>query len=331
MRRRILFASLFGAAGSWPLVARSRTTGQPFRLGVMTRARREERGYSAAILIEELARRGYIDGQNLAVEFRSTEGRPELYAQFAVELVQLGVDAIFAGGGEASARAAQAATRSIPTVIFVDDAVGQGFVTSLARPGGNMTGVSLLATELDGKRQALLGELLPEGALVASLADSIRTPAQLTALERAAAARGQRVVVLQGNTPQSVAAAIAESQAQGARGINVLASSILFGLSKPIAAHADRLGLPAIFQWPDLAGTGGSYGVDALVGYGPRFHSVAVQLAAMMAKIIGGALPADIPVEQPTKFELAVNLKTAKALGLTIPPSILARADEVIE
>lgn len=312
-------------------MARPRQTGQLFRLGVMTRARRDEPGTAAAILMQELARRGYIDGQNILVEHRAAEGYPERYTQFAAEFVRLGVDAIFAGGGEASARAVQLATRSIPTVVFVEDAVGQGFVTSLARPGGNITGISLLAAELDGKRQALLGELLPEGALMAALADSRRTQAQLIALEQAAAGRKQRVAVLLGNSPQSVATAIAEAHKLGAQGINVLASSILFGLSKSIASQVGQLRLPAVFQWPDLSEPGGSIGAEALVGYGPRFHNVAVQLAAMMAKIIGGTPPSDIPVEQPTKFELAINLKTAKALGLTISPLVLARADEVIE
>ena len=281
---------------------------------------------SPGLVLQELKRLGIVEGRDLTVELKAADGDVQLYPRFARELVESGVDAIFAGGGESAARAAIQATRTIPIVIFVDDAISAGFVPSLANPGGNVTGVSLLASELDGKRQALLGEALPEGVPVAALGDLTRSAAIFPSLEAAAAIRHQRLVFVQGTSVESVTTAMVAAQAKGARGLNVLASSILFGHSRLIIERSFSLKLATIFQWPELAQQEG-----ALMAYGPPFPSIVRQLAAVIARLVDGARPPSLPVQQPTQIELVINLKTARALGMAMPPSLLARANEVIE
>ena len=199
-------------------------------------------------------------------------------------------------------------------------------MTSLAHPGGNTTGVSILATELDGKRLELLTELVPAARHIAALADPANTmPEQLRALEDAARARGTELSIHLASKPDEIAAAIDASQASGAQALNVLAAPMLDANRRLIIEHAATIKLPAVYQWPDIVEVGG------LAAYGPRRTEVYRQRARQLIKIFLGAKPGDIPVEQPDKFELAINLTTAKALGLTLPESILGRADEVIE
>ena len=204
--------------------------------------------------------------------------------------------------------------------------IASGLVPSLARPGGNLTGISFMATELDGKRLEILMELVPVSRHVAALADPTSTGRpQLDALQGAATSRGVELSIYPVHGPEEIAAALDGAQAAGATALNVLASSLLYRNRKIILDRSAMLRLPAIYQWPETAEEGG------FAAYGPRFTKVNRQLARQVVKVLRGARPADIPVEQPTEFELVINLKTAQALGLTVPPSILARADEVIE
>jgi putative tryptophan/tyrosine transport system substrate-binding protein len=246
--------------------------------------------------------------------------------QAAVELVNARVDAILAGGNPAI-RAAQQATTTIPILGLTDDMVGSGLAVSMAHPGANTTGVGLLATELDGKRQELLIELIPGARHIAALTDPNTTASrQLQALQDAARAHDVELDIHTAGTPEEITPAIDAAKASGAAGLNVLASPVLFASRRLIFERANALRLPAIYQWPEMAREGG------LAGYGPSivqlFRDV---LSRQLVKLLEGAKPADLPVEQPTRFELVINLDTARALGLTMPHSMLMLADEVIE
>ena len=251
--------------------------------------------------------------------------REEEAPEVAAMLVTAGVEAVLTGGAPIT-RVLQRATRTIPILAIADDLVLSGLVTSLAHPGGNTTGVSILATELDGKRLELLTELIPAAHHIAAFADPANTaPEQLRVLEDAAPARGIALSIHLASKPEEIVAAIDAAQASGAQALNVLAAPSLDANRRLIIERPATLKLPAIFQWPEIVEAGG------LAAYGPRQTEVSRQRARQLVKIFRGAKPSDIPVEQPTKFELVINLKTAKALGLTVPQSILARADEVIE
>jgi putative ABC transport system substrate-binding protein len=229
-------------------------------------------------------------------------------------------------GGDAAIRAAQAATTTIPIVALTDDMVGAGLARSLARPGANTTGVSILAADLDGKRQEVLMDFLPGARHLAALSDAQNnTPAQLQALLDAARSRGVELSIHRVERSEQIVPALDAAKAGGQAAVNVLASPLLHGNRRAIIVRTLELRLPAIYQWPDTAKEGG------LLGYGPRFAEVFRLLARQLAKTLRGANPADLPVEQPTKFELAVNERTAKAIGLDVSPVMLARADEVIE
>jgi putative ABC transport system substrate-binding protein len=205
--------------------------------------------------------------------------------------------------------------------------VGSGLVASMAHPGGNTTGISLLATELDGKRQEMLTEIVPGARHIAALADSNTTaPRRLQALQDAARARGIELSVHRVAKAEEIGDVIDAIKAAGAQALNVLASPLLYAQRRLIIERTAALRLPAIYQWPETAEEGG------LAGYGPRILQLYRDIySRQLVKLLKGAKPAEIPVEQPTKFELIINLKTAKALGVTVPQALLARADEVIE
>jgi len=273
-----------------------------------------------------LRRQGFVEGQNLTVDPRGYGLRTNQFPEVAGELVDARVDVILAGGNPAI-RAAQQATATIPILGVTDDMVGSRLVDSMAHPGGNTTGISILATELDGKRQELLIELIHGARHIAALADSNTTASwQLQALEDTARAHGVELSIHQIANREEISGAIDAAKAAGASGLNVLASPLLFAQRQLIMERTAALRLPAMYQWPETAEEGG------LVGYGPRivqlFRDV---LSRQLIKLLQGAKPADIPVEQPTKFELVINLNTAKALGLTIPEAMLDRADKAVE
>src|SRR3984893_2737104 len=318
MRRRA-FITLLGAAAAWPVGARAQQAGRTYRLGVLHNQGPQAPQFPP--FYDELRRLGFVEGQNLIVDSRGYAVRTEQFSAVAAELVKAQVDAILAGGAAAS-RAAQAATSTIPIFTLTDDMLGQGLVASLARPGGNLTGISILATELDGKRQEILMELVPASRRMAALVDpSATAPPQLETLRNAATMRGIELSIYPVHGPDEIAATIERAQTAGATALNVLASPILNANRKIILDRSAALRPPAIYQWPETAEEGG------LIAYGPRFTKVFRRLARQLEKLLQGEKPADLPVEQPTKFELVVNLKTARLLELTIPQPILARAD----
>ena len=232
----------------------------------------------------------------------------------AVELVKARVDVIRTVG-DAAIRAAQRATATIPILAITDDMVGSGLVNSMARPDGNTTGISLLATELDGKRQEILIEIVPGAHRIAALADSNTTASRrLQAMKDAAQARGIELLIHQIAKPEEINGAIDAAKAAGAVALNVLASPLLFSQRQRIIEQTAALRLPAIYQWAEIAEEGG------LAAYGPRVVQLHRDVVSrQLVKLLRGAKPADLPVEQPTKFELVINLKTAKALDLTLP------------
>jgi len=308
----------------WPRAVRAQEPGRTYRLGGLHSSPRDAPHHVA--LFEELRRAGFIEGQNLTVDGHGYGLRVERFEEHAAELVKARVDVILAGG-DAAVRAAQRATTVIPIIAFTDDMLGQGFVHSLAKPGGNTTGVSILASELDGKRQDLIMEAAPELRRMAALADRVTsTAARLQALQNAAHAHGVELVVHRIDRPEEIAPAIDAAKASDAGALNVLASAMLFNNRTIILDRVASLRLPAIYQWPEMAEEGG------FLGYGPRIVQLYRDVTArQLVTLLRGAKPADVSVEQPTRFELVVNLQTAKAIGHEVPVGFLLRADKVIE
>jgi putative tryptophan/tyrosine transport system substrate-binding protein len=298
--------------------------GRTYRVGGLSSSPRNSPHIVA--MFDELRRFGFIEGQNLTIVWRPYALHIDLIAGFAAELVKAKVD-VFYATGDAAIRAAQQATATIPILGITQDMVGQGLVNSLARPGGNTTGVSILATELDGKRQEILIEAVPGLHRMAVLADSkaTRSP-QLQALQDAARARGVEVSIHQVASAEEITAAIDAAKASDAAALNVLSSPLLFGNRQLIMDRVATLRLPTIYSTSEVAEEGG------FVAYGPRVVQIFRELMAQqLVKLLRGIKPTDIPIEQPTKFELVINLKTANAMGVTVPATLVARADKVIE
>jgi putative tryptophan/tyrosine transport system substrate-binding protein len=321
MRRRDF---ILGPAIAWPLSARAQEAGRTHRLGGLSAGSRDAPYFVA--MFENLRRLGFIEGQNLTVYWHSFAEHVDRVSDYAAELVKVDVDAILASGDLAT-RAAQRATQSIPILATSDDMVGSQLVNSLARPEGNTTGISMFSTELDGKRQEILIEAVPGLHRMAALADSGTTASwQLQALQDAAGARNVELSVQRIARPEEIAAAIDAAKTWGAAALNVLASPVLFGNRQIVLERVAALRLPAIYQFPEVAQDGGC------IAYGPRLVKIFGELVTrQLVKLLRGIKPADVPVEQPSKFDLVINLKTAKAIGLTISPTLLATADEVIE
>src|SRR6516165_295176 len=324
MRRRDFLGVIATSAAGWPLVARAQEPGRIYRLGDLHLTPRNAPWYIA--LFDAVKSDGLIAGQNLVVDDQGFGLRVEQLAEHASAIVKAQVDVINAGG-DPPVRAAQQATKDIPILGVAEDMVGSRFVASLAKPGGNTTGVSILSSELDGKRQQILMEAVPGAHRYAALADvNSSTPQRLQTLEEITRARGAELLIYRVAKSEEIASAVDAAKNTGAVALNVLASALLHNNRQIILPRTAALALPAIYQWPTLAAEG------ALIGYGPRLERIYGEIISrQLVKLLRGVVPADIPVEQPTKFELAVNLKTAKTLGLTIPQSLLATADEVIE
>ena len=271
---------------------------------------------------------GYIEGDNLVLELRYAEGRAERLPDLAAELVQLQVEVIVAEGA-AAIRAAQQATRTIPIVMAAaSDPVEQGFVASLAHPGGNITGLSFLNAELPGKRLELLKETLPQSTRVAALVNPAHPyyESVMHNLTVAARALGLQLHVLELHSADELDNAFAAMTQAGADALLVVEDPVLTArLRGRIADLAATYRLPAMYDWKMSVEAGG------LMSYGPSVLDTRRRAATYVDKILKGAKPADLPVEQPTKFELIINLKAAKALGMTMPPSLLLLADEVIQ
>jgi putative tryptophan/tyrosine transport system substrate-binding protein len=324
MIRREFITLLGGAAVTWPMAGHTQEPGRVYRIGSLHQAPADAPQHLA--FVAELQKLGFIDGQNLTVN-RHGYGLPvQRFAEVAQDYVKAHVDAILCGG-EAAARAAQGATRTIPLVVLVDDAVRAGLVRSLAKPGGNTTGVSILASELDGKRQDVLIEAVPRLRHMAALVDPGSTTAvQAKTLVQSAGMHGVELSIHQVTKPEEIAPAIDAAKASGATALNVLASALLFNNRKIIFERVATWRLPAIYQWPEMAED------EGLLGYGPRLVQIYRDLISRQAvKVLRGIKPADIPVEQPTRFELVINLQTAKAIGHDVPAELVLRADRVIE
>jgi putative ABC transport system substrate-binding protein len=322
MRRRE-FIALMGASTAWPFAALAQEPGRTYRLGVLEPDLWDKAPSSG--FFNELRRLGFVKGRNLTIEERPFGQRIDLIPQYAAELVKARFDVI-ATAGEEAVRAVQQATKTIPIEAIVGDMLGSGLVTSLARPEGNTTGVSILVFETDGKRQDILIEAVPGLRLMAVLIDMNFTKyAKLESLQEAAHARNIEFSIHRITRGEEIPAAIDSAQASGATALNIISSPLLWGYRHVIMERAAAARLPTIYEFPETAEEGG------FAAYGPRLSSLSETRARQIAKLFRGTKVADIPVEQPTKFELVINLKTAKAMGVTVPEGLLVRADKVIE
>jgi putative ABC transport system substrate-binding protein len=270
---------------------------------------------------------GYIEGQNIAIEFRYAEEKPERLPALAAELVRLKVDVIVTGGPTAT-RTAKEATNTVPVVMSQDnDPVGNGFVVSLARPGGNITGLATLSPELSGKRLELLKEIVPKLNRVAVLGTSTNPGNAQGLKETELAAKAFRVQLqyLDVRDHKDIEIAFREASRERADAVLVLGGPVVLPQRTKVAELAVKNRLPAIYNRPEFVEAGG------LVSYSASYTDMSRRAATYVDKILKGAKPADLPVEQPTKFEFVINLKAAKQIGLTIPPNVLVRADKVIK
>lgn len=327
MRRRKFLTLLGGTAASVaaPQQLGAQVPGRVYRLGVLIPSTRQTPPVVA--FFDELRLNGFIEGQNLEVIPGGLDIRNEQVAEQVATILKAAPDAIVSGGLFGN-RAVQAANRAFPHVAISEDMVGDGLVASLAHPGGNTTGISILSPELDGKRQELLIEATPGVRNVAVLVDSNTTaPQHLEQLQDAARARNIALSILAVAKPEEIGPAMDKAKASGAQALNVLASPLLGNYSNGlfVIERAAALRLLTIHQWPDMAEDGG------FAAYGPRMTEIFRQEARMIVKVLRGAKPIDIPVEQPTRFELVINLRTAKAIGHEVPANLMLRADKVIE
>jgi putative ABC transport system substrate-binding protein len=322
MRRRELLG-LLGAATLLPYAARAQESGRTYRLGSLQFSPRGAPWHVA--FFDALRREGFVEGQNLIGDPDGYSLRVDQLAAHAIQLVNAKVDVIIAAG-DANVRAAQQAAKTLPILAIAEDLVDSGFVASLAKPAGNTTGVSILTSDLNGKRQEILLEGVP-GARIAALADANSiSPQQLQDLNDAARARGVALSIFLVTKEDEIPGALDAAKKSGAAALNVLASSLLFSARKTIIPQVAALRLPAIYQWPEITDEGG------LIGYGPHITQIYGEIMSrQLAALLRGTKPADIPGEQPTKIDLAINLKTANALGITLPPAFVTRADNVIE
>jgi putative tryptophan/tyrosine transport system substrate-binding protein len=318
------FITLIGGAAAGPFAALAQKAGRTYRLGCLSPHPRDI-PFNVRFF-DKLRRAGFIEDQNLTIDYRAFAPRLDLISQYVAELVIAQPDVIYAAGNEAVA-AVQQATKSIPIVGITGDMVGEGWVKSFARPNGNITGISIFAPELDGMRQDILIEAVPGIRRMAALADTslLTTEAKARALQEAARARNVELSIYRVARAEEIAATIDKAQASGATALNVLGSGMLDGNAPLIMERVAALRLPTIYQWAYWAEKGG------FIGYGPSSDDLADLTARFAASLLRGTMPADLPVEQPTKFELAINLNTAKAMGVTVPSALLLRADKLIE
>ncbi|MGC2711917.1 MAG: ABC transporter substrate-binding protein [Pseudolabrys sp.] len=324
MKRREFITLLGGAAAAWPLSVRAQQAGKPPTIGFLGADASAFAPWTAAF-VAGLRDLGWIEGRTIKIEYRWSEGRPERYAEIAAEFVRLKVDVIVTVGS--AVPIVKQATSAIPIVFAVGiDPVGSGLVVSLAKPGGNVTGLSIQANELAGKRLELLREIMPQLRRLAIMFNADNTQPVLEMGETQAEARrlGLEVAPRAIRRTEDITAAFQDLKTK-ADAIYVVVDQLIVANRTTILAAALGERLPTIFSTRDFVKAGG------LMSYGPNYSDLFRHSADYVDKILRGAKPGDIPVEQPTKFELVINLTTAKTLGLTIPGSFLLRADEVVE
>jgi putative tryptophan/tyrosine transport system substrate-binding protein len=325
MQRRDL-VSLLGAMATWPLAARAQQKVMPV-IGYLGASTPGQSAPSLAAFRHGLSETDYVEGQKVAIEYRWAEGRLDRMPAFAADLVARKVDVIVAGA-DIAARAAKNATSTIPIVFIAgNDPVSQGLVANMARPGGNLTGVSFLTMALNPKRFELLRELVPQARVFALLVNPDNRVFEriVKDLEQAARANGVQLHVLKASIESEIDAAFTSLVRRQAGALVVSSDPFFYARREQLVALAARHTVPTIYEWRQFVVEGG------LISYGTSITALFRQVGIYAGRILKGAKPADLPVVQPTMLELVVNLKTAEALGLTIPSALLTRADEVIE
>ena len=326
MRRRE-FITLLGGAAAWPLTAQAQQPAMPV-IGFLSTRSPDDSASVVTAFRQGLAENGYVERQSVTVEYRWALGQYDRLPALTAELLRVPVAVIVAVGGDPAARAAKSATTTIPVVAtFSDDPVASGLVASLGRPGGNITGTSNLSTTLESKRFGLLRAVVPQAAKIGVLLNPTFPSAanQLKGMQEAARTLGLQLIVMRASTGDDIDTSFASLVQNHADALMVGNDSFFTSRRDQLAALAARYSLPAIYSFPEFTVAGGlmSYGIDLADTYR--------QIGNYAGQVLKGVKPADLPVLQPSKFKFVINLKTAKALGLTIHPQLLATADEVIE
>jgi putative tryptophan/tyrosine transport system substrate-binding protein len=327
LKRREFITLLGGTAVAWPLAAHAQQSGRVYRIGVLETAPAASNVANFDALRKGLRELGYFEGQNLVLDYRSADGRPERFPQLAAELLRLNVDLIVTRGTPA-VMAAKNATETIPVVMAASgEPVVAGVVAGLARPGGNVTGLSALTSELVAKRLELMRETVPGIRRIAFLQNMENSvaPSQWEEFKTAAPSLGFEAQLLDVREPEHIVGAFDTAIAQRVDAILVGNDTVTLANRRQVVELATKHRMPAMYHAREFVDVGG------LMTYSVSFPDLYRRAATFVDKIFKGAKPADLPVEQPTKIELIVNVKAAKAIGLAIPESLLARADEVIE
>jgi putative ABC transport system substrate-binding protein len=327
MRRREFITFLGGAAAGWPLVARAQQPAMPV-IGVLSPRSPAVDAPLMAVFRQGLNDTGFVEGRNVALDYRWADGQYDRLAALADDLVHRQVAVMVAIGGEISALAAKTATASIPIVVaFGGDPVKSGLVPSLNRPGGNITGVSSFIFELEPKRLGLLRELRPNATTIAVLVNPNSPNGEMQANDIQAAARsaGQQIDILNASTIGEIDAAFARLAQMRADALLVAADPVFFNRASQLVVLATRHAIPSLYSRREFVAMGG------LMSYGPNVDEAYRTAGVYAGRILKGEKPGDLPIQLPTKFELVINLSTARAFGLDVPPTLVARADGVIE
>jgi len=322
MQRRHFMTLLGGAFAAWSRDARAQEAGRVYRVALVVPVGRDEPAIVA--FLHQLRAEGFVEGHNLVVipGFLAQNEQVDVLVSATIKATP----DVITTGGDFITNAFRSSTDTVPLVVITEDLIAAGFVQSMARPGGNITGISLMSPQLDGKRQDILIEAVPGARRIAALADpDISTLQHLEALEQSAQAHGREFFVIRAANSGELVPAINSAVERGAGALNVLGSPMLHLNRRIIMDRVAALRLPAVYQWPETAEEGG------LLGYGPGFVELFRQRAEIVAKVLRGAKPGDLPVEQPSKFKLVINLNTAKAINCEVPAGLVLRADKVIE
>ena len=326
MRRREFITLAGGAAVTWPLAVRAQQPAMPV-IGFLSARSPEESAHLVAAFQSGLADNGYIAGQTVLIEYRWALGQYDRLPTMAADLVRRPVAVLAAVGGEPAAMAAKTVTSTIPIVFAMDDPVKQGLVESFNRPGGNATGMAVLSPDLEAKRLGLLHELVPQASTIGVLLNPNFPPAQhqLEEVQIAAQATNLQILALRASTDREIDEAFDTLMKQRIAALSVASDPFFDTRRDKLIGLAARYAVPAIYQFREYPAAGG------LISYGIDIANVYRQIGIYVGRILKGAKPADLPVMQPTKFELVLNLKTAKTLRLAIPSGVISIADEVIE